>query len=108
MPEFFPLFCETGNSQIEFTVFASMHSFPKSFDDSDTQQDLSKLKIKYEKLLSEVGNLQALKVKIDVFTVSKGLIEEPSVELSGEDLYLHQGQVRHHFAAVLVTFSKMS
>lgn len=103
--EYFRLSGPTGNSVLAFTIFAALHSFTKYGDEIQVRLNESETKAKYEKWVSELGNLNDINVDIETFTVSKELLG--CVFDEGEYQVLDTAS-RHHFVGAIVRFSKKS
>lgn len=103
--EFFQVSCRTGASSINYAFLAAMHSFPKSVSDKHIEDDLLKLKNKYERWQSEVGIPKDVDYKINVSTVSEG---KDFSYPDDSDLEFKILEQHHHFAGVIVAYFKKS
>lgn len=100
--EFLRLSGNTGRSVLRFTVFSALHKFGRSTDEQKAQANEDELLTKYRNSLAQLGNLDDVKVEVQVQTVSKELVGRVLDE--GEYKVLDTSAV-HHFAGVMVTFS---
>ena len=98
--EYFGLSGPTGDSRIEFTVFGSLESYPKSLTQEDFERDLAAAKDFYTGLLKSLNPRATFSANVDAFTVRSGL--EVSDCDDGEKVL----ESNHHFAGVLVTFAR--
>jgi hypothetical protein len=101
--EYFKLVCRTGASQLQYTCFAAMHSFPKSITDDQIKADLSCLRTKYNNWKAEVGIPSNVNCRINVETISKGLDVSYPDENNPEVKVLESN---HHFAGVFVSYAR--
>jgi hypothetical protein len=99
--EYFDLSCDSGTSQIAFTVFAALHSFQHVRNEESAKQNQNYLHTKYSKWLSELNSSNSYRANINVVTLSKCLADDqetpPSEEHIVAESYLHAG--------VMVTFT---
>ena len=91
---------KTGNSQIQFSIFGALESFPNSLNENDYNRDLIQLKQQYEGWLLDVKSEGSFSVTVEPFTVRAGL--EVTDFGNGEKTL----ESNHHFAGVLVTFGR--
>ena len=99
--EYFDFCCESGSSQISFTVFAAMHSCKNIRNKASVLSNENEVKTKYEGWLSELCQSINFKCDINVFTLDKNLAEDQVVPL-GEELTDFDS---HQFIGVVVTFT---
>lgn len=99
--EYFNLKCRTGVSQIKYTCFAAMHSFPKSITDEQIKIDLSGLRAKYENWQAKVELPSNICCRLSVDTISRALEFSYLDEENLEDKELESN---HHFAGVIVSY----
>ena len=101
--EYFKLVCRTGASQLQYTCFAAMHSFPKSITDDQIKADLFSLETKYNSWQTEVGIPADVKCRINIETISKGQDFSNPDENNPEVKVL---ECNHHFAGVVVSYAR--
>jgi hypothetical protein len=93
----------TGDSVLQLSMFAALHSFPKVKDDIHIDKNVGSLKSKYESWLSELGDISDVEHNVSVFTVSKELVGRVLDE--GEYMVLDTDS-RHHFVGCIVLFER--
>jgi hypothetical protein len=101
--EFFGFSTQTGESHVECTCFASIHSFPRSFSAEEYARDLKGLKDKYEKWNKSVSLPKDVKSKIKIWTVSSCV--ETQCHLEGDQITCSLDD-NHHFAGTIVSYYK--
>jgi len=99
--EYFDLSCESGSSQIAFTVFAALHSFKHVRNEDSVTENQNLLHNKYSKWLSELTDSNTCSVNIKVFTLSKGLADEQEIPPGEEYIDFESYQ----FVGVMVAFT---
>ena len=99
--EYFDLSCESGSSQISFTIFAAMYSYKNVRDENSILINENLKRSQYAKWLAELGGLRNYKSIIEGFTFDSNLAKDqvvpPGEELSDFD--------SHQFVGVIVTFT---
>lgn len=102
---FLNLKANTGESVLEFTIFAAFH-WCKRISIGEDQKHIENLKQKYEKIFSELSKFTSIKLhEPNIFTLSSSLgvvehVDEETAEINTS--------TKHHFSGVIITFSKES
>lgn len=102
--EYFSLSCVTGDSQIDFSIFAALHSLKNTQTAASANEDRESLRTKYNNWLSELAKTEDYTVGIKVFTLSSSFLEEHIAP--PDDEWFEPNS--HHFAGVMVTFCSIS
>jgi len=98
--EYFKVFCETGESRIEFTAFCTIHTFNKSVLKSETQINFNLTTKKYKAYVSELNIPSNVEFEIKSFTASEQLLNKSD----SQELYDDLSQELHHHVGVIVIF----
>lgn len=99
--EFLRVSGNTGESVLEFSIFAALHSFEKSTTDVKAAQDVESVEVLYLRWISEVGSISDVQLDLKAFTVSKELIGRVLDE--GEYMALDTDS-QHHFVGIILCF----
>lgn len=90
----------TGDSVLDFSLFAALHSTEKSSDEKQAVDNVEKIKNLYSKWVCELGSLSDITLEIETFTVRKELVGRV---LDEADYQVLDTDARHHFIGVIVT-----
>lgn len=99
--EYFDLSCDSGSSQIAFTVFAALHSYKYVQNEESVTKNQNFLRTKYSKWLSELNSSNSYSANINIFTLSKCLSDDQEIP-PGEEYIDFES---HQFVGVMVTFT---
>ncbi|MFD2111344.1 hypothetical protein [Thiorhodococcus fuscus] len=102
--EYFSLSSSTGPSILPFAVFIALHSYKGVWDDKKEASNLSKVKNRYEKYISDNDSLNHLCHCIDIITIRRGMLPDPDDPHTQE--HGLQGNEDYHFVGALVTTKK--
>jgi hypothetical protein len=92
----------TGDSVLEFSVFAALHSYGR-FRDEQLGRNEQQTRDKYTRYLAKVGDLSGIDVEIEVKSVS---VEQVGTVFSGADYDELDTSSRHHFVGAMVVMSR--
>jgi hypothetical protein len=93
----------TGDSVLEFSVFAALHSYGR-YGDGDLRGNEQRTRTKYECYLAKLGDLSDIEVDIEVRTIS---VEHVGTVVSGPDYDELDTSSRHHFVGAMVVMSRV-
>ncbi len=99
--EFFDISDPTGQSQIEFTAFAALHSY-QAYSKVAEGSRIAGLKKRYRKYLPDLQLSEKLRTEIDAFPIRSALVRDGICNAELDDL----DDRGHFFAGVILTFVK--
>jgi len=92
----------TGDSVLEFAVFAALHSYGR-YRDEQVRGNEQRTRDKYKGYLEKLGNLSDINVDIKVKSVS---VEQAGTVIQGIDYDELDTSSRHHFVGAMVVMSR--
>lgn len=93
---------DTGESVLDFTVFAAFHSYTR-LGEQDLLNNEQRVREKYESYLKEIGDLSDVDTKVEVLSVS---VEQVGTIIQGIDYDELDTSSRHHFVGAMVVMSR--
>ncbi len=92
----------TGDSVLEFTVFAALHSHGR-YSDVDLSKNEQRTRKKYTSYLEKLGDLSDVDVDIEVRSVS---VEQFGTVIEGPDYDEVDTSSQHHFVGAMIVMSR--
>jgi hypothetical protein len=93
----------TGDSVLEFAVFAALHSYGR-YGDEHLRRNEQRTRDKYTGYLAKLGDLSDIDVDIEVRSVS---VEQVGTVVEGIDHDELDTNSRHHFVGAMVVMSRV-
>jgi hypothetical protein len=93
----------TGDSVLEFTVLAGLHSYGRFRDDQLVKNEM-RTQEKYAGYVAKLGDLSGIDVAIEVNSIS---VEQVGTVIEGIDYDELDTSSRHHFVGAMVVMSRL-
>ena len=92
----------TGDSVLEFTVFAALHSY-RRYGGKHLPKNEQRTRDKYTDYLAKLGDLSDIVVDVEIGSVS---VEQVGTVIAGPDYDELDTSFRHHFVGAMVVMSR--
>lgn len=93
----------TGDSVLEFAVFAALHSYGR-YGDEHLRKNEQRTRDKYKRYLAKLGDLSDIDIGLEVRSVS---VEQVGTVVEGIDYDELDTKSRHHFVGAMVVMSRV-
>lgn len=93
----------TGDSVLEFAVFAALHSYSR-YKDEQLISNEERVRVNYEGYIAQLGDLSDLDVSVKVTSIS---VEQAGTVVEGPEYDEIDLSSRHHFVGAMVVISRL-